>query len=226
MQGFLTHLLTSLRLNFRNPQAVVFGYVVPIFFLVAFGSVFGHGSKQPLGSDVLAQLLAISALGGACFGMPIQFVTERERGVWRRYRLTPLPPVWFVISMLLGRFFLVLTAAVLQLILAMTVYNSPMPQHPALLFAAFCASSFAFLGLGLLISMIANGTSAVQALGQTLFLPMIMIGGVGVPLRMLPVWVAHHVTIFLPAGMRWKRCAWPLPTRLAPASPYAGSGGV
>ena len=38
---------------------------------------------------------------------------------------------------------------------------------------------------------------AVQALGQALFLPVIMIGGVGVPLRALPPW-AVHVAGFLP----------------------------
>ncbi len=197
VRAFLHHLVLSLRLNLRNPQAMVFGYVVPVFFLIAFGSVFGHGNKIPL-TGVLGQLLTISALGGACFGLPIQFVTERERGVWRRYRLTPLPTVWFVISMLFGRYLLVLSAAILQLILAFWFYKQPMPQHPWLLFVAFSFASFAFLGLGLVISMVANSTSAVQALGQSLFLPMIMIGGVGVPLRMLPVFVAKHVAIFLP----------------------------
>jgi len=45
--------------------------------------------------------------------------------------------------------------------------------------------------------MIANSTHAVQALGQCLFLPMILIGGVGVPLEMLPDWM-KHVAAFLP----------------------------
>ena len=37
--GFLHHLLISLKLNFRNPQAIVMGYLVPIFFLLAFGTL-------------------------------------------------------------------------------------------------------------------------------------------------------------------------------------------
>src|SRR3954470_24334431 len=85
MNGFLHHLRLTLKLNFRNPQAVVFGYVVPIFFLFAYGSVFGGQSKAAPLTRQLGQLLTISVLGGACFGMPIAFVSERERGVWRRY---------------------------------------------------------------------------------------------------------------------------------------------
>ena len=75
MKGFLRHLLITLKLNFRNPQAVVFGYVVPIFFLFAYGSVFIRGTAAPL-TRQLGQLLTITVLGGACFGMPIAFVSE------------------------------------------------------------------------------------------------------------------------------------------------------
>ena len=42
MRGFFAHLLLTLRLNFRNPQAVVFGYVVPVFFLFAFVAFYGY----------------------------------------------------------------------------------------------------------------------------------------------------------------------------------------
>jgi ABC-2 type transport system permease protein len=196
MNGFAHHLLTSLRLNFRNPQALVFGYVVPVFFLFAFGSIFAKSGKNPLGEQ-LGQLLTISALGGACFGLPITFVSERERGVWRRYRLTPMPTRWFVASMILGRFLIVLSSALLQLALAIWIYKTHPPLHPWQALIAFCFVSFAFLGLGLVICMVANSAGAVQALGQSLFLPMIMIGGIGVPMRMLPKW-AQHVAGFLP----------------------------
>jgi ABC-2 type transport system permease protein len=92
------------------------------------------------------------------------------------------------------------------------------PVHPWQLLLAFTVASLAFLGIGLLISMIANSTHAVQALGQSLFLPMIMIGGVGVPLRILPEW-AKVVAAFLPgryAVQAMDRCviATPVPPRL------------
>jgi ABC-2 type transport system permease protein len=197
MRGFLAHFWTTLKLNFRNPQAVVFGYVVPVFFLIAYGSVFSRMSrKEPL-SAYMGQLLTISVLGGACFGMPITFVAERERGVWRRYRLTPMPTGAFVGSVLLSRYVIVASAALLQVLLAHHFYNTPGPRDWGRLAAGFTLVAWAFLGIGLLISMIANSTHAVQALGQSLFLPMIMIGGVGVPLRMMPKW-AHHLASFLP----------------------------
>lgn len=194
MRGFLQHLRITLRLNFRSPQAIVYGYLVPIFFLLAFGSIFK--TIPPLVRE-LGQLLTITTLGGACFGMPTAMVSERERGVWRRYRLLPTSTATLVLSTMLARLVLVGSAAILQIILAKLMYGMPMPMHPAQLAIAFLFVAFAFLGMGLVIAMLSDNVPAVQALGQSIFLPMIIIGGVGVPLRVLPPW-AQHVAGFLP----------------------------
>ena len=145
----------------------------------------------------IAQVLAISTLGGACFGMPVSLVSERERGVWRRYRLAPVSPLVLLISTMLARYVIVLSSALLQIGIAMGYYGMPLPKNPVELFLAFSLVSFAFMGLGLVIAMLAKTAGAVQALGQMIFLPMIIIGGVGVPLGRLPEW-ARHVAAFLP----------------------------
>src|SRR6267154_348445 len=87
MRGLLNHLWLTLKLNFRSGQAIIYGYIVPIFFLMAFGGVF-KSDKPPLVHEI-GMLLTVTILGGACFGMPTAMVNERERGVWRRYRLLP-----------------------------------------------------------------------------------------------------------------------------------------
>ena len=193
--GLLRHFLLTLQLNFRNRQALIYGYLVPVFFLLAFGSIFR--SDSPLLLHEMGQLLTISILGGACFGLPTALVAERERGVWRRYRLLPVPMGSLVAGTLLARLVIVASAALLQLGLARVAYGTPFPVHPGQAAGAFLFVAFAFLGLGLLVAALADDVPAVQALGQCLFLPMIMIGGVGVPLAVLPVW-AQRVAGFMP----------------------------
>lgn len=195
MAGLLQHFIITLRLNLRSRQALVYGYLVPIFFLLAFGSVFRSG-VPPLLRE-MGQLITISTLGGACFGMPTAMVAERERGVWRRYRLLPTSVGGLVTSTMLARFVIIASAALMQVLLARAIYGTPWPAHALQLFIAFVFVAFAFLGLGLVIAALADNVPAVQALGQAVFLPMIMIGGVGVPLRVLPAW-AQQVAGFLP----------------------------
>lgn len=195
LRGYLYSLQLTLRLNFANKQALIYGYIVPLFFVIAFGAVF-RGGKPPLFRE-MGQLIAISVLGGACFGMPTAMVAERERGLWRRFRLLPGAMAPIVASTLTARFLLIASAAVLQIMLARLIYGTPFPLHLALFAAAYVFVAFAFLGLGLLVAALANDVPAVQALGQCLFLPLIMIGGVGVPLVALPEW-AQAVAGFFP----------------------------
>ncbi len=193
--GLLRHFALTLYLNCRNKQALVYGYLVPVFFLVAFGSVFRNDS--PLLLRQMGQLLTISILGGACFGLPTALVSERERGVWRRYRLLPVATGSLVIGTLAARLVIVATAVLLQIGLARLIYGTPLPMHPAQACVAFLFVACSFLGLGLVIAALADDVPAVQALGQCLFLPMIMIGGVAVPLTVLPGW-AQYLAGFMP----------------------------
>jgi ABC-2 type transport system permease protein len=194
MKVLLQLTLLGLKLNFRNRMAILYGYLFPLIFLVAFWAVY-RGDPVPLALH-LGQFLTITILGSACFGLPTTIVSERERGVWRRYRLLPAREWVFLTSVLLARAVLLVTAALLQLALAFA-FGMPAPAHPIGLLAAFAVASFAFLGFGLVIAMLVDNVPAVQALGQCIFLPMLMIGGVAVRLESLPAW-AQHLSLFFP----------------------------
>jgi len=189
------HLIAvSLKLNFRNRMAILYGYLFPLLFLVGFWAIY-RNDPVPLALHV-GQFLTVTILGSACFGLPTTIVSERERGVWRRYVLAPVGRWVFVAGALLSRSVLLLTSALLQLALAFA-FGLPVPTHPLGLLAAFAATSAAFLAIGMVIAMLVDNVPAVQALGQCVFLPMLMIGGVAVPLQSLPQW-AQHISAFFP----------------------------
>jgi ABC-type transport system involved in cytochrome c biogenesis permease component len=194
MNGLLHQLEISLRLHFRNKMALIYGYLFPLIFLVVFWVLYRHESV-PLARH-MGELLTVTALGGACFGLPTTLVSERERGVWRRYRLAPVSTQSLIAGAVAARYVALITAGLLQLALALAV-GMPMPRHPFELWVAFTFVSFAFLGLGLVMAMMADNVPAVQALGQCIFLPMLVIGGIAVPLASLPDW-AQHVSAFFP----------------------------
>ncbi len=195
LPGLARHFLLSVELNFRSKQTIIYGYLVPILFLVGFGSVFR--AETPALLDQMGQILTITILGGACIGLPTTLVAERERGIWRRYRLLPVATSALVGDLLVARLLFVASAAALQIGLAHLAYHTPLPVHPAQTAAGVLGVTASFLGLGLLVAALADDVPAVQAMGQCLFLPMIMIGGVGIPLLALPTW-AQQVAGFMP----------------------------
>jgi hypothetical protein len=190
----LAHLVTGLRLHGRNKLALLYSYLFPTLFLLAFWVLYRY-DQVPLVRH-LGELLTVTVLGGACFGLPTTLVSERERGVWRRYRLAPVPTGALLASTLVARYLLLLLAGLLQVALAFGL-GMPLPRHPFDLLLAFTAVAIAFLGLGLVIAMLANTVPAVQALGQCLFLPLLIVGGIAVPLARLPPW-AQDVAAFFP----------------------------
>jgi ABC-2 type transport system permease protein len=194
MQALMRQIRLSIRLNFRNRMALIYGYLFPSLFLLAFRTVYRH-ERVPLLLHA-GELLTVTILGGACFGLPTGIVSDRERGLWRRYKALPVSPLNILGGTLVTRYLLLLTAGVLQLGLAMLL-GMPPPQRPFALWAAFSAAAIAFMGIGLGMSMLASNVAAVQALGQCIFLPMLIVGGVAVPLGSLPEW-AQHVSAFLP----------------------------
>jgi hypothetical protein len=194
MDALFHQLAISLRLHARNKTALIYSYLFPTIFLVAFWVLYRF-EQVPLVRHV-GELLTVTALGGACFGLPTTMVSERERGVWRRYRLTPVSTATLVSGTVAARYCLLLVAGLLQLVLAMGL-GMPLPRHPFALFLAFTCVAFAFIGLGLVIAMMADNVPAVQALGQCIFLPMLIIGGVAVPLASLPDW-AQRLSGFFP----------------------------
>ncbi len=194
MNALLQFTAVSLTLNFRNRMAILYGYLFPLIFLVAFWTIY-RNDPVPLALHV-GQFLTVTVLGSACFGLPTTIVSERERGVWRRYALAPVGRWTFVAGVLMARSVLLLSAALLQLGLAFA-FGLPMPAHPLGLLVSLCVTAAAFLSFGMVIAMLVDNVPAVQALGQCVFLPMLMIGGVAVPLQSLPEWV-QHISAFFP----------------------------
>jgi ABC-2 type transporter len=195
IRGVVRHFLVTLDLNFRSRQAMIYGYLVPLLFLVGFGTVFRAENPALLGE--MGQLLTITILGGACFGMPTALVAERERGIWRRYQLLPVATGNLVLSVMAARVVIVATAALLQVVLAHLIYHTPFPEGPVQTVAGVLIVTGSFLGLGLLVAALADDVPSVQAMGQCVFLPMILVGGVGIPLAALPAW-AQRLAGFMP----------------------------
>jgi ABC-type transport system involved in cytochrome c biogenesis permease component len=159
LNGWTRHFLLTLNLSFRNPQGIAYGYLVPIIFLLAFGSVF-RADDPPLLAK-MGQLTTITILGGACFGLPTALVAEREQGIWRRYRLLPIQTPWLVLSMMLARVLIVASSVLVQIALARAIFGTPFPSHPGALMLAFLFVTAAFLGIGYLIAGLADNVPAV-----------------------------------------------------------------
>lgn len=194
MRALLQQIAIGIRLDLRNRMALAYSFLFPAIFLLAFRLLY-RSERVPLLLHA-GEFLTIAILAGTCFGLPLGIVEDRERGVWRRYRMLPGSGLAVPGGILITRYLLLLMAGILQLALAVAT-GMPAPRHPVELWIAFTAASAAFLAVGLVLATLASTVPAAQALGQCVFLPMLIVGGVAVPLYSLPDW-AQRLSSFLP----------------------------
>jgi ABC-2 type transport system permease protein len=195
----------DLRAFLRNRQSQFFTLALPVLFLVIFASVFGGGgstTQVPGGriSTSVSYVPGIIALGviAACFGNLVASVTaQRERGVLKRRRATPVPAAAIIAGRVLTAVAVAAVMAAVLLGIGWAAYGAHVPGRTALALVVTVvigAASFCCLGYAL-TSLIRNEDAALPTT-QALLLPLYFISGVFVAVAGLPHWLADIGEIF------------------------------
>jgi ABC-2 type transport system permease protein len=195
----------DLRAFVRNRQSQFFTLALPVLFLVILASVLGgrgNTTQVPGGriSTSVYYVPGIIALGviAACFGNLVASVTaQRERGVLKRRRATPVPAAAIIAGRVLTAVVIAVVMAAVLLGIGWAAYGAHVPGRTALALAVTVvigAASFCCLGYAL-TSLIRNEDTA-QPVTQALLLPLYFISGVFVAVSILPHWLAGIGELF------------------------------
>jgi imidazolonepropionase-like amidohydrolase/ABC-type multidrug transport system permease subunit len=190
----------NLRLAFRERSVLFFNYIFPLIFFFAFGQFLGDGNASAGAMlRIVPMVLVIGILGSGLFGAGIRAVVERETGILRRYKVTPISPVPLLVASMVTGWLLYLPSAGLILLLSHLIYGMPLPDRPISLFLLISLACFAFRSIGLIVAAVANSVAESNVLIQILYMPMLFLSGATVPISSLP-WGAQVFAQFLPAS--------------------------
>jgi ABC-2 type transport system permease protein len=185
----------------RNRQSIFFTSLLPLMFLVIFVSIFGNrtvGPQYVKSSTYYVPGLSAMALIAASFvNLVISITIQRESGVLKRRRATPVP-AWVLITgrtliaTLVG---LVVMAALL--LIGRFAYGVRLPSStiPGVLLTAI-VGSLCFCCLAYALSSVIGSTDAAQPIVQAITLPLYFISGVFIPNVDLPGWLRDVATFF------------------------------
>ncbi len=179
--------LRSLR---RNARAVVFTVVFPVVLFVLFAAVFAHGSattgfrggKIGLDAYFLAGMIAYAIAMAAFSTLAISLTTQRESGLLKRFRGTPMP-AWTFIGALILRSILIVVLEVVALLLIGWLGYDISPSAAALGEVAIFVvlGTFTMATLGVAITAIARTADAVSTIAPFSVLLLAFISGVFIP---------------------------------------------
>ncbi len=204
----------------RNGQARFFTVLMPLIFLVIFAAVFGTGTVDVPGGQIkpaqyyVPGLATLGIVSASLVNLVITVTTQRDNGVLKRRRATPVPAWVLIAGRALSCVAIALLTVAVLLAVGLILYGVDLPARriPALILVVAIGSlSFCCLGFAL-AAVIKSADSAVPVV-QAIVLPLYFISGVFVPADQIPSWLLsvadafpiRHlavamVTLFSPAG--------------------------
>jgi ABC-2 type transport system permease protein len=183
----------------RSREAAFFVFALPPLLFVLLGSLYsGKIDGRPADEVLLAGLLGYGAANTAFVGLAISLVADRELGILKRLRATPLPPVTYFAAVLASTLAVFALQSVLLFGLARALYGSKLPGNVASLTAALLIGAGAFALLGIAAASLIQSLEGSSAVLNFVLLPMAFLSGSFGPTR-------HY-----PAVLRWIGDALPL----------------
>lgn len=184
-------LLTETRLTLRTPIGIVLGLGLPALLVVIFGSIpaFRLPADPSAESTILsyyAPILSVFSLAFiALVGLPMPLATYRELGVLRRLSCTPVPPSWMLGAQLIINL-AIAVIALLVINVGMQAFGVPPPGNPVGYAVAMTMSAATLLAIGLWVLGTARTANMANAIGQSLFFPLMFFAGLYFPREMMP----------------------------------------
>ena len=219
---------TELLLALREPGAMFMSVILPMAAFLALGFSVGvieiPVERRDTGvvemfhvRDVLlaGNIAWVTALFGIV-ALPQTLVEFRQHGIFRRYRVTPMPSYMLIIAPLAVGAAVILVSLALMLVVGWLVFDIRFAGNAAMVALAILLSYLAFAALGTAVTSRIRNTRTGLGLGLVLFAPMLVLSGAFGPRQFFPAalqWVgdwlplthAHDLLIFLWLGATWEK---------------------
>ncbi|WP_394771545.1 ABC transporter permease [Lacisediminihabitans sp.] len=186
--------LESLR-QLRNLPSLVFTFAIPVVMLLIFGSAYGSSGQRDPSTGLpwlVVTTVQMAAYGGmmAALSQAFSITTERSTGWNRQLRITPLSGAGYVASKVLAALLMALTTIVLLFAVSAIVFGARLDlAHSATAIVGIWVGVLPFTLIALAIGQFAKPEFA-QPLFTFVFLAMAVLGGLWIPLQVMPEWVA------------------------------------
>jgi ABC-2 type transport system permease protein len=187
----------------RNTQGMFFTVILPVLFLVIFGSIFRNANVAVPGGRIeesvyyVPGLIAYGLIAAAFSNLVVTVVRIRESGNYKRQRATPIPAGAVIAGRALIGTLTALAIGAVVLILGWAVYGASIPGRTApALVIDMILGAVVFCCLGFAVSIFITSVDAAQPVTLAIVLPLAFISGIFIPAGELPNWLVNIGAVF------------------------------
>jgi ABC-2 type transport system permease protein len=197
--AMLAHTKMEIKLFFREAIAVFFTFLLPAVSFIFFGTMFGSETYNGYNfvDTYIPGMVAIIMFATGFFTIGLQVVIDREKGVYKRLRGTPLSPSYVFAAIITKGFFVIIAGTLEIILIAKYMFDAAISDSLFQFLLAVILCSLSFFALGFLIASIAKRMQTALAISMVAMYPMMFLSGSTLPLDKMPK-VLQVVSKFIP----------------------------
>ena len=185
----------------RNPASVFFTVMLPMIFLFIFATIFGNDEIEDRGVKTttyyVPAIISLAVISATMQSLAINLTQDRERGLLKRVRGTPLPAQVFVAGRVGNSLVVSLLMVALVALIGRLVYDVEIPVNtlPAVA-VTLAVGAFTFCCLGFALTAAIPSEDAAPAISNAVVLPLYFISGIFILDNEIPDGVLSFADLF------------------------------
>jgi ABC-2 type transport system permease protein len=180
---------------------VFFTVLLPVIFLLIFATIFGNDTIDELGVKTttyyVPAIITLAVVSATCQSLAISLTEDRETGLLKRARGTPLPASIFVAGRIGNAIVVSVLSLALLAVLGRIIYGVEIPweRMPAVI-ATLLVGAAAFCCLGFALTAAIPTEDAAAPIANAALLPLYFLSGVFIPESEIPTGVLNFADAF------------------------------
>jgi ABC-2 type transport system permease protein len=198
MTAFANHFTFAFKTGLRNATLLMMNYLFPLGFYALLGLVMTQ-INPAFKEDMIPAMIIFIVMASTLLALPSVLVEEREAGIYRTYKINGVPALSILAIPALTTIIHALIASGIVVATAAPLFGGRLPVNWGNFVLVTLLTFFAFGALSVLIGVISTDTRATVLWSQLIFLPSMLIGGLMMPLSLLPNSVRPFSALLPPA---------------------------
>lgn len=200
MKRFFTFLKTELKLSLRDMNMPIFAVIMPLVIFLILGIIYGarpayDGAGYTFLEQSFGAVGAVAICASGLMGLPQAISGLRELKILKRFRVTPVSPV-FVLGVELSMYIVYCLVSLATLAATALLWGVRLRGSLPAFLGSWALTMLSTLSVGLLVGGAAKDSKQASVIASILYFPMLIFSGTTLPIEVMPKAMQKIVSVF------------------------------
>ena len=200
MKRFFTFLKTEMKLSLRDMNMPIFAIIMPLVIFIILGIIYGtkpayDGASYTFMEQSFGAVSAVAICASGLMGLPLAVSGLRELKILKRFRVTPVSPV-FVLGVELSMYIVYCAVSLATLSVAALLCGVRLHGSLFAFLGSWALTMFSTLSVGMLVGGVAKDVKQASVIASILYFPMLIFSGTTLPIEVMPPVMRKLVSFF------------------------------